>query len=178
MKHNTILIIIGFSFLISCSEKSEFLKDCKCEKIDLKSKLTVFGMENRYSIVLPDKSWKPEITDSGISAGVSEGNAFKYFGITEMRKAKPWMSLEEQQKDIESKYEVIESGITEVLEMKANWNLVEEKYDTIPIIGLYVTVEHPTDDLFYTFNLAVSKNKYGKKEICELENIIKSFKLN
>ena len=74
--------------------------------------------------------------------------------------------------------EIIESGITDVFEKKAIWNLVEEKFDTIPIIGLYVTVEHPSKDLFYTVNLAVSKNKYGKREICELENIIKSFKMN
>mgnify|MGYP005992155049 FL=1 len=87
------------------------------------------------------------------------------------------MNLEEQQKDVESKYDVLDNGITDIFEKKAIWNLVEEKFDTIPIIGLYVTVEHPTDDLFYTLNLAVSKNRYGKKELCELENIIKSFKI-
>ncbi len=178
MKHKTTLLIIGFIFLISCSEKSEFLNDCECEKIDLKNGITVNGKENRYSIVLPNNSWEPEVANNGISAGIFGENAFKYFGITEMRKAKPWMTLEEQQKDVESKYNVIESGITNVFEKKAIWNLVEEKFDTIPIVGLYVTVEHPKNDLFYTVNLAVSKNKYGKKEICELENIIKSFKMN
>ncbi|GER61056.1 hypothetical protein ULMA_31640 [Patiriisocius marinus] len=178
MKHKTTLLIIGFIFLISCSEKSEFLNDCECEKIDLKNGITVNGKENRYSIVLPNNSWEPEVANNGISAGTFGENAFKYFGITEMRKAKPWMTLEEQQKDVESKYNVIESGITNVFEKKAIWNLVEEKFDTIPIVGLYVTVEHPKNDLFYTVNLAVSKNKYGKKEICELENIIKSFKMN
>lgn len=177
MKNKISLFIFGILLLISCSEKSEFLNDCECEKINLDSDVTLFGMEHRYSIKLPSNNWNPEITDDGISAGIFEENAFKYFGLTEMRKAKPWMTLEEQQKDVESKYDVIENGITDVFEKKAIWNLVEEKFDTIPIIGLYVTVEHPTDDLFYTLNLAVSKNKYGKKELCELENIIKSFKI-
>jgi len=157
MKHKTTLLIIGFLFLTSCYEKSEFLNDCECEKIDLKSDVTLFGIENRYSVALPDNSWEPEITDNGISAGIFEGNAFKYFGITEMGKAKPWMTLEEQQKDVENKYEVIESGITDLFEKKAIWNLVEEKFDTIPTIGLYLTVEHPTNDLFYTLGLSVSK---------------------
>ena len=153
------------------------MNDCECKKINLKSDVTVFGMENRYSIELPDNSWNPEITDNGINAGIFEENAFKYFGIMEMKKAKPWMTLEEQQKDIESKFEVIENGVTDMFEKKAIWNLVNEKFDSIPIIVLYVTVEHPTNDLFYTLNLAVSKNKYGKRELCELENIIKSFKI-
>ena len=178
MIRKTTFLLIAFLTLISCSEKSEFINDCECEKIDLKNGIVVNGTSNRYSIVLPNSSWEPEIADNGISAGTFEENAFKYFGITEMGKAKPWMTLEEQQKDVESKYDVLESGITKVFEKKAIWNLVEEKFDTIPIIGLYVTVEHPTNDLFYTVNLAVSKNKYGKKEICELENIIKSFKMN
>ena len=178
MKHKTIIFIIGLLVLISCSEKSEFLNDCECEKFNLKNGIIVNGKENRYSIILPDNSWELEIVENGISAGTFGENAFKYFGVTEMRKANPWKSLEEQQKDVESKYEIIESGITDVFEKKAIWNLVEEKFDTIPIIGLYVTVEHPSKDLFYTVNLAVSKNKYGKREICELENIIKSFKMN
>ncbi|TXD80860.1 hypothetical protein ESY86_20020 [Subsaximicrobium wynnwilliamsii] len=178
MKHKTKLLIIGFLILISCSEKSEFLEDCECEKIDLKNGIVVNGKENRYSVVLPDSSWNPEITDIGLSAGTFDDSSFKYFGINEMGKAKPWMSLDEQQKDVERKYDVIESGVSDMLQKKSIWNLVEEKFNTIPIIGLYVTVEHPTDDLFYTVNLAVSKNKYGKKELCELENIIKSFKMN
>lgn len=154
------------------------MNDCECEKTDISSGIIVNGKENRYSVILPDSSWNPEITDTGISAGTFEKNTFKYFGITEMRKAQPWMTLEEQQKDVESKYDVIESGITDLFEKKSIWNLVEEKFDTIPIIGLYVTVENPKNDLFYIVNLAVSKNKYGKKEICELENIIKLFKMN
>jgi len=178
MKHKTTLILIGFLFLISCSEKSEFMKDCECEKLDLTNGIIVNGKDNRYSIVLPDNSWEPEIADNGISAGTFEESAFKYFGITEMRKAEPRMTLEEQQRDVESKYDVTESGTIDLFEKKSIWYLVEEEFDTIPIIGLYVTVEHPTNDLFYTVNLAVSKNKYGKKEICELENIIKSFKMN
>lgn len=153
------------------------MNDCECKKDDLKSGIVVSGKENQYSIVLPDNSWSPEIDGDGISAGTFDDNAFKYFGLTEMRKAKPWMNLEEQQKDLESKYNTIESGITYLFERKAIWSLVEEKFDTTPIIGLYVTVEHPTEDLFYTLNLAVSKNKYGKEELCELENIIKSFKI-
>jgi hypothetical protein len=178
MKNKITLLIIGFLILISCSEKSEFLADCKCEKIDLNNGIVVKGTENRYSVILPDSSWNPEITNIGLSAGTFDDTSFKYFGINEMGKAKPWMSLEEQQKDVESKYDVIESGVSDLLQKKSIWNLVEEKFDTIPIIGLYVTVEHPTDDIFYTVNLAVSKNKYGKKELCELESIIKSFKMN
>lgn len=178
MNYKKVLILLGLIFLFSCSEKSEFLSDCKCRKLDLKRGLIVNGKENRYSIVLPNSSWKPEVTNTGINAGIFKENAFKYFGISEMKKGKPWMTLEEQQKDVENKYNVIEYGITDLFEKKSIWNLVEEKYDTIPIIGLYITVEHPTNDLFYTINIAVSKNKYGKKDICELENIIKSFKMN
>jgi hypothetical protein len=178
MKNRITLLLIGLLTLISCSEKSEFLEDCNCEKIDLKNGIVVNGADNRYSVVLPDNSWNPEITEIGLSASVFGDNSFKYFGINEMRKAKPWMSLEEQQKDVESRFDVIESGVSDLLQKKSIWNLVEEKFDTIPIVGLYVTVEHPTDDLFYTVNLAVSKNEYGKKELCELENIIKSFKMN
>ncbi|MCT4666181.1 MAG: hypothetical protein N4A45_13225 [Flavobacteriales bacterium] len=154
------------------------MNDCKCKKVDLTSGIIVNGKDNRYSVVLPDSSWKPEITATGISAGTYEENAFKYFGINEMRKAQPWMTLEEQQKNVESKYNVIESGITDLFEKKSIWNLVEEKVDTIPIITLYIIVEHPKNELFYTIDLSVSQNKYRKKELCELENIIKSFKMN
>lgn len=178
MNYKMLLVLTGLLSMNLSSEKSEFMKDCACEKVDLTEGLVVRGSGNRYSVTLPNTDWNPQIIENGLNAAVFENDAFKFFGIVEMKNSQPWKTLEEQQQDIERKYDVIESGTTIMFNKKSIWNLVNEKFDTIPLKVLNVTVENTKNDLFYTLSLGVSSNNYGKKELCELESIIKSFKIN
>ncbi|MEC7785198.1 MAG: hypothetical protein VYB38_17460 [Bacteroidota bacterium] len=178
MNYKIFLVLTGLLSMILTSEKSEFMKDCTCKKIDLTKGLVLKGSGNRYSVTLPNKDWNPVIIENGLNAAVFEKEALKFFGIVEMKNSQPNQTLDEQQQDIEHNFDVIESGTTMMFNKKSIWNLVKEKVDTISLKVLYVTVENPKNELIYTLSLGVSSNRYGKKELCELETIIKSFKLN
>jgi len=174
-----------FSFLViviilcSCQEESDFLSDCKCYKKDFKRGIKVTDNLDRYQIVVPNENWNPTtVTDelgNGIDAAILEGKSYKYFGVNEIKKDNDWESLKKQQAEYKSDTNVIESGFININGQESLWNLVDYNTDSIPKLTLYVTTEHPIENSFYTLNLSVSKNKYGKKELCELENLLKLF---
>lgn len=182
MKIRILILLILVTSIYSCQEKSDFLSDCECVKIDLKKGIEVTDNLDRFRVTFPNENWETYLhTDelgNGIVGAVLDGDSFKSFGVTELTKAKNWMTKKEQQADIESKYNVVESGLIKINGIESLWNLVDFKNDSIPSLTLYITTEHPTENLFYTLNLSVSKGEYGKKELCELENLMRTFKTN
>jgi len=182
MKIRILILLTLVTSLYSCQEKSDFLSDCECVKIDLEKGIEVTDNLDRFQVTFPNENWKPNLhTDelgNEIVGALLDGESFKSFGVTELTKAENWMSKKEMQADIESKYNVIESGSTKINGIESLWNLVDFKNDSIPSLTLYITTEHPTENLFYTLNLSVSKDKYGKKELCELESLMRTFKTN
>lgn len=131
MNYKILLVLTGLLSMILTSEKSEFMKDCTCKKVDLTKGLVLKGTVNRYSVTLPNKDWNPVIIENGLNAALFDKDAFKFFGIVEMKNSQPKQTLDEQQQDIERKFDVIESGITMMFNKKSIWNLVQEKVDTI-----------------------------------------------
>ena len=182
MKIRILFLLFLLALVYSCQEKSDYISDCECAKIDLKKGIEVTDNLDRFRVTFPNENWEPDIhTDelgNGIVGAVLDGNSFKSFGVTELTKAENWMNKKEQQTDIESKYNVVESGLAKINGKESLWNLVDFKNDSIPSLTLYITTEHPTENLFYILNLSVSKDKYGKKELCELENIMQTFRTN
>ncbi len=156
------------------------MTDCHCEKIDLANGVEIDDNLGRFSFNVPNSNWVPYFhtndIGNGVVCGFLDGESFKTFSITELTKDENWMSRQDMQADIESKYNVIESGSIVINKQESLWNLVDFNKDSIPSLALFVTTEHPVENWFYTINLSVSKDKYGKKEICELENSILSFR--
>ena len=182
MKTSILILLILVTSICFCQEKSDFLSDCECVKTDLKKGIEVTDNLGRFQVTFPNENWEPNLHSdefgNGIIGAVLDGESFKSFGVTELTKAENWMTKKEQQADIESKYNVIESGLTKINGIESLWNLVDFKDNSIPSLTLFITTEHPTENLFYTLNLSVSKDKYGKKELCELENLMRAFKTN
>ena len=182
MKIRKLILLTLVLYITSCQEKSNFFSDCKCKKFEVTKGIEVTDNLDRFKIVFPNEDWKPEIqTDeigNRIFGVIVDEDSYKSFGVLELTKAENWKNKMQQQADIESKFNVIESGLTEINGMESLWNLVDFKNDTIPSLTLYITTEHPTKNLFYTLDLSVSIDKYGKKELCELENLMKTFKTN
>lgn len=179
MKTRILHLLILALFFSSCEEKSNFMSDCECVKTDVTKGIEVTDNLDRFHVVFPNENWEPNThTDelgNGIVGTLFDRNSFKSFGVTELTKAENWMNKKEQQFDIESKYNVIESGSTKINGMESLWNLVDFNNNSVPSLTLYITTEHPTENLFYTLNLSVSKDKYGKKELCKLENLMRTF---
>lgn len=175
------LLVVCF-LIISCQEKSAFLTNCLCKQIDVKEGIRVDDNIGRFSFEVPNEDWVPYFhTDhlsNGVTVGLIDGDNFKTFSITELTKAENWKSKENTQADVEANFNIIESGRIVVDGQESLWNLVDFNTDSIPSLSLYVTVEHPTENWFYTLNLSVSTDKYGKKDLCELENLILSFRTN
>lgn len=180
MKIRRLPILLLLLLLGSCHGSSDFLANCSCTKIDLSTSIDVDDNLNRFKIKFPTEQWEPYLHTNELGNGVVgvifDGESFKAFGVTELIKVDDWKSRKEAQIDIESKYNVIEKGTTVINGMDSYWNLVDFDKDSIPSLTLYITTEHPSKDWFYTLNLSVSKDKYGKKELCELENLMYTFK--
>lgn len=176
-KVSFIILVLTIS---ACKVKSDYFTNCECEKIRVDDEVEITDNFERYSIKFPNEEWLPYAHNNklgdGIVGGIFKDDSFKIFGVVEMRKADDWKSIEEQQAEIAAKYNVIESGLTKVNGVSSYWNLVEEINESIPTLTLYITTEHPTENLFYTLNLSVSQNEFGKKELCELENLLQTFK--
>ena len=70
--------------------------------------------------------------------------------------------------------------LSSLIKFKIINSLVMKRFVSIQfaVVSLLFAVENPKNELIYTLSLGVSSNRYGKKELCELETIIKSFKLN
>ncbi|RXG30145.1 hypothetical protein [Leeuwenhoekiella palythoae] len=119
MNYKILLFLKGLLSMILTTEKSEFMKDCTCKKTDLTKGLVLKGSGNRYSVTLPNKDWNPVIIENGLNAAVFEKDAFKFFGIVEMKNSQPKQTLDEQQQDIERKFDVIESGTTMMFNKKS-----------------------------------------------------------
>ena len=102
---------------------------------------------------------------------------FGIVGISEMKKDIPWPNKKEQQKEILNDYNVIESGEFNFKGQMCLWNLVEFSEDPLPINTLYITVEHPVENRFYTINLSVDQGANMRSRICQLESFIETFKM-
>lgn len=178
---NTLLIFIFLISLNSCQEKSSFISNCSCNKIEVENGITISDSLNRYKITYPNNKWMPaksmDELGNRIEGVVFEENSFRYFGVNELPKNDKWQSQKEQQKEIESKFNVIESGKILLNGKESLWNFVDEENDSVPTWTLYLITEHPSKNLFYTLNLALSKDKYDKVNVCELENLVNSFEL-
>jgi hypothetical protein len=179
MKFQKLILLNIVVLILACKSKSDYLDNCNCNKPSFKEGVEISDNFNRYTIKFPNKDWEPFAHNNewglGIVGALIDGESFKSFGVIELQKENNWKNFEQQQAEIVAKYNVVESGLTEINGMKSFWNLVDFKNDSIPMLTLYITTEHPTENLFYTLSLSVSKDKYGKKELCELEDLLKTF---
>ncbi|WP_164510894.1 hypothetical protein [Nonlabens xiamenensis] len=80
--------------------------------------IEVIDNTGRYSVKFPNEEWQPyahnnELGD-GIVGGVFSNESVKLFGVIELTKADDWQNHKQQQKEIESKYNVVESGLTSI----------------------------------------------------------------
>ncbi|AWH72941.1 hypothetical protein DCS32_01810 [Dokdonia sp. Dokd-P16] len=136
----------------------------------------------RFSFEVPNEDWAPyfhkDYLGNGVTVGLVDGDNFKTFSVIELTKAENWLSKENTQTDIEANFNIIESGRIVVNGQESLWNLADFNTDSVQSLSLYVTVEYPTENWFYTLNLSVSTDEYGKKDLCELENLILSFRTN
>lgn len=179
MKINFLPFLFFILILSSCQEQSSFIKDCKCTKFNNSNGITVVDTLNHYSIKLPNQEWNLtrnyDENGNGINAGLFRDDSFQTFGIAELEKFKPWPSKIEAQKDIDSKYDVIDFGTVYILGQEQMWSLVNLEKDEFPSLSLFITIEHPYKGKFYTLNLSASNGKEVKKRLCELEGLIESF---
>lgn len=166
----------------SCKEKnaSIFFEGCSCEQINLDNGITHIDTFNHFSARFPDTSWfitKELIEGNGLTGCNDSKGYFRCFAITEMEKADPWPSDEEQQQEIEEQFNVLETGSIMYKDEKCTWNLVAFDNDPTPVYSMYITVEHPSDNRFYTLNLSTEQDKNMENRICELESFLKHFEI-
>ncbi len=152
-------------------------ENCKCEQVDLQNGMEIRDKLDHYQITYPDSTWLPilnlDTNGNGITVGDTSLGYIRVFAVTELERNFEFTDWDEQQKDIESKFDVIDKGTINYQNQEVHWNLV--KFEVDKMMTLYFTVNHPTDKRFYTLNLTVEDGESFKERLCTLESFLDKF---
>lgn len=175
----TFFIIIVILLSTSCKQQSNLFSDCSYEQAELQNWLTVKDTLGNYHIKYPDPSWMPmsnfDSNGNGITVGDTSLGYLRIFSVTELEKKINFLDWDKQQKDIESEFNVIEKGTIFYKNQDVHWNLI--KFDIDNMWSLYLTVDHPIEERFYTLNLTVEDGEDIKSRICTLESFLYGFEI-
>lgn len=179
-----ILIFLALLSLGSCTENKEsiFFKNCSCKKINFASGNTFSDSLGHYSVKYPSNKWHPirnlDENGNGITGVDTLNSYYQIASITEIEKSKDWPSIEENLKDIEVEFNVLEKGLIYFKKQKCYWHLVKFDDDegVIPVYTLYLGID--MGKRFYIINISVEQGKNYKKKLCKLESFIDQFLIN
>lgn len=183
MKHSILLIGI-ILFLFSCNEvaNKNFFDKCNCETIHTNNGFRVFDSIKNYSIICPDSSWdisrNYDSLENHLMVSDTMQGFLRLFSVTELeRNFAPSIPWKIHQEKIEELYNVVEKGKIRIGEKLYPWNLVKlDEYEP-ECYTLFVTINHPTKKLYYTLNLSVWVESDYFEELCRMEKLIKSFRI-
>lgn len=167
--------------MLGCTSKepSVFFEDCECDKIDFSEGIVFSDTLGHYSVKYPNKKWLPirnlDENGNGVT-GVDTLLAYNQIAaITEIEKGENWPSKEENLREIEEMYNVLDRGYINYKGQKCYWHLVKFDEGVIPIYTLYLGVDKT--DRFYIVNLSVEQGENYKNKLCKLEPFIDQFEI-
>lgn len=178
--YRCITLMIGLLLFSACKDnrKSYFFEDCECDKIDMSDAFVFSDTLSHYSIKCPDETWRPQRIiefGNGINIGDTSKQYLRMFGVTEIMKKSPWPSKKEQHDEIFNRFDVLEFGEVDYQGKSCLWHLVSYLNDDFPTYSLYITIEHPIKNMFYTLNFNVEEGGDTKKRLCEMEPFLDHF---
>ncbi|MFT5969731.1 MAG: hypothetical protein ACI8ZO_000227 [Flavobacteriales bacterium] len=86
-------------------------------------------------------------------------------------------SWEEEQKNVEKDFNVIETGEIFLNGKQRHYNLILFIDDNPPMISFYVTVIDTANKRQYTLSLVIEYSEDYKTRICNLKPLLESFKM-
>lgn len=175
-------ILLLALFIVSCGKqyKSKIFDDCTCNTFSIENGIQVNDLFKNYSITIPDSSWFPESDNDpeGTCVFVAKSINEEIYAATfcQFMKTKPWPSLDEQLTEIETNFNVLESGSLNIDSLNGFWHLVLNEDSTT---SLQITLSNNEDKTFFSLStLSVNSSSSSKEALCKIEPIIYSFKRN
>ena len=178
------LVFITLVTFISCTSlntSNVFYDDCSRSTLILSDGIEVSDTLGYFSYKMPDSSWLPtrhlEENATGLTIGdiSSEGHWF-LFNASHSFYTGEW-DWEIEQKNVESDFNVIETGIISLLGQERPYNIVHFLVDSPQTISFYVTVLDTLKKSNYTLNLTTDYDEDYKSRICEMKPLLESFRI-
>jgi len=178
------LVFITLVTFISCTSlntSTVFYDDCSRSTLILSDGIEVSDTLGYFSYKMPDSSWLPtrhlEENATGLTIGdiSSEGHWF-LFNASHSFYTCEW-DWEIEQKNVESDFNVIETGIISLPGQERPYNIVHFLVDSLQTISFYVTVLDTLKKSNYTLNLTIDYDEDYNSRICEMIPLLESFKI-
>ncbi|MDB2435691.1 hypothetical protein N9W65_01795 [Schleiferiaceae bacterium] len=178
------LFLISLATFILCTRvnsPSVFYDDCSESTLNLSEGIVVSDTLGYFSYKLPDSSWLPQRylgeNTTGLTIGdiSSEGHWF-VFNASHSFYTGEW-NWEVEQKNVESDFNVIETGNISLLGQERPYNIVHFHVDSPQTISFYVTVLDTVKKSNYTLNLTTDYDEDYKSRICEMKPLLESFRI-
>jgi hypothetical protein len=133
-----------------------------------------------FSYRVPDSSWKPlrflDDNENGLTVGDTSLGYIRLFNVNQSHYTYAW-NWEEEQKNVEKEFNVIEKGEINLNGKGSHYNLVLFDEDTPQMISFYVTVLDTIKKRQYTLNLKTEYTEDYKTRFCKMKPMIESFKI-
>jgi len=178
------LFLIFLATFISCSRintPAVFYDDCSRSTLNLSEGIVVSDTLGFFSYKMPDSSWLPQRylgeNTTGLTIGdiSSQGHWF-FFNASHSFYTGEW-DWEEEQKNVENDFNVIETGKISLLGQERPYNIVHFHVDSPQTISFYVTVLDTVKKSNYTLNLMTDYDKDYRSRICEMKPLLESFRI-
>ncbi|MDA7805648.1 hypothetical protein N9O54_05470 [Schleiferiaceae bacterium] len=178
------LFLIFLAAFVSCSRintPSVFYDDCSGSPLILSDGIEVSDTLGYFSYKMPDSSWLPQRylgeNTTGLTIGdiSSEGHWF-VFNASHSFYTGEW-NWEVEQKNVESDFNVIETGNISLLGQERPYSIVHFHVDSPQTISFYVTILDTVKKSNYTLNLTTDYDEDYKSRICEMKPLLGSFRI-
>ena len=178
------LFLISLATFISCSRintPAVSYDDSSRSTLNLSAGIVVSDTLGYFSYKMPDSSWLPQRylgeNTTGLTIGdiSSQGHWF-FFNASHSFYTGEW-NWEIEQKNVESDFNVIETGNISLLGQERPYNVVHFHVDSPQTISFYVTVLDTVKKSNYTLNLMTDYDEDYKSRICEMKPLLESFRI-
>ena len=157
-----------------------FFDNCDNSTLELKYGIEVRDSLGYFSFQIPDSTWKPlrflSEKENGLTVGDTSEGYMRFFNVNQSNYTEYW-DWEEEQKNVELNFYVVESGEISLNGQKRKYNLVLHEEDSPQMISFYVTVLDTIRKRMYTLNLVTEYSEQYQTRICKMKPLMESFKI-
>jgi hypothetical protein len=178
-----ILQILTLLILTSCGQEkipSNFYELCDETGLNLDNGIEVSDSLGYFSYRIPDSTWKPQRIlndkENGLTVGDTALGYIRLFNVNQSDYTHEW-NWEEEQKNVEKDFNVIETGEILLNGSESRYNIVFFESDTPQMISFYITVLDTIRKRQYTLNITTEFVEDFKSRICKMKPLMESFKI-
>ena len=157
-----------------------FLDKCNETELELINGIEVTDSLGHFSFRVPDITWQPmkflNDKENGLVVSDTSEGYIRVFSVNQSNYTYDW-NWEEEQKNVEKYFTVLESGELNLNGRKYKYNIVLDEDSSPKLASLFVTFLDTVEKRNYTLELMTENAKDYKSRFCTMKPILESFKI-